>query len=75
MEQRQPLNSLLTPEIHQIWQCLHEISDPELPVLSITDLGMVRGVAPLKTAGWSRLPPPTPAAPQRSFSSMRFKPR
>ncbi|MCE9873658.1 phenylacetate-CoA oxygenase subunit PaaJ [Hafnia alvei] len=51
MEQRLPLNSLLTPEIHQIWQCLHEISDPELPVLSITDLGMVRGVAPLKN-GW-----------------------
>lgn len=33
-----------SPEIHKIWQCLHQISDPELPVVSITDLGMVRGV-------------------------------
>ncbi len=32
-------------EIPQIWHCLQQISDPELPVLSITDLGMVRDVA------------------------------
>ncbi|EHM42771.1 1,2-phenylacetyl-CoA epoxidase subunit PaaD [Hafnia alvei] len=51
MELRQPLENLQSPEIHQIWQCLHAISDPELPVLSITDLGMVRGVTPLKK-GW-----------------------
>lgn len=31
-------------EIPQIWHCLQQISDPELPVLSITDLGMVRDV-------------------------------
>ena len=28
----------------QIWQWLEEVCDPELPVLSITDLGMVRKV-------------------------------
>ena len=32
-------------EITQIWHCLQQISDPELQVLSITDLGMVRDVA------------------------------
>ncbi|TQI81151.1 ring-1,2-phenylacetyl-CoA epoxidase subunit PaaD [Serratia fonticola] len=38
-------NSRLQPaEIAKIWHCLRQISDPELPVLSITDLGMVRGV-------------------------------
>ncbi|WBF47020.1 1,2-phenylacetyl-CoA epoxidase subunit PaaD [Serratia rubidaea] len=31
-------------EIPQIWHCLQQISDPELPALSITDLGMVRKV-------------------------------
>ncbi|WP_446470231.1 1,2-phenylacetyl-CoA epoxidase subunit PaaD [Xenorhabdus stockiae] len=39
----QPI-ALQQPEIHQIWQCLHQIADPELPTLSITDLGMVREV-------------------------------
>ncbi|WFQ79014.1 phenylacetate-CoA oxygenase subunit PaaJ [Xenorhabdus sp. SF857] len=39
------------PEIHQIWQCLHQIADPELPALSITDLGMIRVVTPLQN-GW-----------------------
>lgn len=38
-------------EIPQIWHCLQQISDPELPVLSITDLGMVRDVA-RDGAGW-----------------------
>ncbi|WP_338884003.1 1,2-phenylacetyl-CoA epoxidase subunit PaaD [Xenorhabdus sp. TH1] len=39
------------PEVHQIWQCLHQIADPELPALSITDLGMIRAVTPLQN-GW-----------------------
>ncbi|MEQ1963341.1 1,2-phenylacetyl-CoA epoxidase subunit PaaD [Xenorhabdus khoisanae] len=46
--------SVQPPEIHQIWQCLHQISDPELPVLSITDLGMIRAVTPMQGMqnGW-----------------------
>lgn len=28
----------------EIWKCLEEISDPEVPVLSILDLGIVRAV-------------------------------
>ncbi|MFI8415826.1 1,2-phenylacetyl-CoA epoxidase subunit PaaD [Serratia sp. NPDC078593] len=38
------ITRLQPTEIPQIWQCLHQISDPELPVLSITDLGMIRHV-------------------------------
>ncbi|WBO84185.1 1,2-phenylacetyl-CoA epoxidase subunit PaaD [Hymenobacter yonginensis] len=32
------------PTEAQIWQLLEEVSDPEVPVLSILDLGIVRGV-------------------------------
>lgn len=35
-------HTLLSPE--SIWQLLEEVSDPEVPVLSILDLGIVRGV-------------------------------
>ncbi|WP_237385750.1 1,2-phenylacetyl-CoA epoxidase subunit PaaD [Xenorhabdus sp. Sc-CR9] len=47
----QQLKTLQQPEVHQIWQCLHQIADPELPALSITDLGMIRTVTPLQS-GW-----------------------
>lgn len=30
---------------HQIWQWLQEVKDPEIPVISIVDLGIVRDVA------------------------------
>lgn len=42
---------LQSPDIHQIWQQLQQIPDPELPALSITDLGMVRHVIPTEQ-GW-----------------------
>lgn len=45
------ITRLQAPEIPQIWHCLQQISDPELPVLSITDLGMVRDVKAEGT-GW-----------------------
>ncbi|WP_240635600.1 1,2-phenylacetyl-CoA epoxidase subunit PaaD [Hymenobacter rigui] len=32
------------PTEDHIWQLLEEVSDPEIPVLSILDLGIVRGV-------------------------------
>ena len=32
------------PTEERIWQLLEEVSDPEVPVLSILDLGIVRGV-------------------------------
>ncbi|WP_258086447.1 1,2-phenylacetyl-CoA epoxidase subunit PaaD [Xenorhabdus bovienii] len=54
----QQVNTLQPPAIHQIWQCLHQIADPELPVLSITDLGMVRAVTPQQT-GWRVIFTPT----------------
>ncbi len=30
--------------IDQCWEVLHKVSDPEIPVLSVVDLGMIRGV-------------------------------
>lgn len=39
-----------------IWKILHEVKDPEVPVLSIIDLGIVRGIT---------VPSPSPAKPER----------
>ena len=33
------------PAVDQVWTWLAEVPDPEIPVLSIVDLGIVRGVA------------------------------
>lgn len=33
-----------TPEVRTVWGLLSAIPDPEVPVLTITDLGMVRRV-------------------------------
>jgi ring-1,2-phenylacetyl-CoA epoxidase subunit PaaD len=30
--------------IAQVWDCLHTVPDPEIPVISVTDLGIVRAV-------------------------------
>jgi ring-1,2-phenylacetyl-CoA epoxidase subunit PaaD len=35
---------LPAPTEERVWQLLEEVSDPEVPVLSILDLGIVRGV-------------------------------
>lgn len=58
MEQRLQLSELQSPQVHQIWQQLHQIPDPELPALSITDLGMIRNVLP-NNQGWKVLFTPT----------------
>lgn len=34
----------MSPEEKQIWSWLEEVSDPEIPVLTVTDLGVVRKV-------------------------------
>ena len=39
-------------QVHQIWTLLGQIPDPEVPVLTITDLGMVRSVTP-RGDGWA----------------------
>lgn len=31
-------------ELHSIWSALHEVMDPEIPVISVVDLGIVREV-------------------------------
>lgn len=33
------------PKEQEIWQLLSEVKDPEVPVLSVTDLGIIRGVS------------------------------
>ncbi|MFP2237429.1 1,2-phenylacetyl-CoA epoxidase subunit PaaD [Pseudescherichia vulneris] len=47
----QRLASIAPAEVHQIWALLSQIPDPEVPVLTITDLGMVRSVTP-QADGW-----------------------
>ncbi|MCV2514272.1 iron-sulfur cluster assembly protein, partial [Leclercia pneumoniae] len=43
---------LAPAEVPQIWSLLSQIPDPEIPVLTITDLGMVRSVE-AQGDGWS----------------------
>lgn len=33
------------PSVEQLWSWLAEIPDPEIPVISLTDLGIIRGVS------------------------------
>ncbi|MFW0765753.1 1,2-phenylacetyl-CoA epoxidase subunit PaaD [Trabulsiella odontotermitis] len=47
----QRLATIAPADVRQIWALLGQIPDPEVPVLTITDLGMVRSVAP-QGDGW-----------------------
>ncbi|UGS40679.1 1,2-phenylacetyl-CoA epoxidase subunit PaaD [Pseudocitrobacter corydidari] len=47
----QRIAAIAPSKVHEIWRLLSEIPDPEVPVLTITDLGMVRSVAP-QGDGW-----------------------
>ncbi|MFY0619095.1 1,2-phenylacetyl-CoA epoxidase subunit PaaD [Shimia sp.] len=38
-------NGTPVPSIDQVWQWLHTVPDPEIPVISLTDLGIIRDVA------------------------------
>ncbi|WP_423061948.1 1,2-phenylacetyl-CoA epoxidase subunit PaaD [Citrobacter portucalensis] len=40
----QRLTAIAPPEVHTVWGLLSTIPDPEVPVLTITDLGMVRSI-------------------------------
>ncbi len=33
------------PDVAQIWEWLDQVPDPEIPVISVVDLGIVRGVS------------------------------
>ncbi|MCA0850276.1 1,2-phenylacetyl-CoA epoxidase subunit PaaD [Salipiger thiooxidans] len=39
------MNSATRPQIDEIWRWLSQVPDPEIPVISLTDLGIVRDVA------------------------------
>ena len=34
----------LSPRVRDAWRVLHDVLDPEVPAISVTDLGIVRGV-------------------------------
>lgn len=38
------MNSTAKPDVDQVWRWLSEVPDPEIPVISLTDLGIVRDV-------------------------------
>ena len=42
-----------------LWECLSQISDPEIPVISIVDLGIVRAVKPCTEGGCEIVITPT----------------
>ena len=33
-----------SPSLDQVWQWLDEVKDPEIPVISLTELGIIRAV-------------------------------
>ena len=35
----------MQPSVDQVWEWLADVPDPEIPVISVVDLGIVRGVA------------------------------
>ena len=35
---------ILSPSLDQVWQWLDEVKDPEIPVISLTELGIIRSV-------------------------------
>src|ERR1700744_37358 len=39
-----PVRSPLSPSVDQIWTWLRALTDPEIPVVSVVDLGIVRDV-------------------------------
>lgn len=63
----QRLADIAPAEVRTIWGLLSAIPDPEVPVLTITDLGMVRSVA-RHGDGWViALPRPIRAVRRRSI--------
>jgi ring-1,2-phenylacetyl-CoA epoxidase subunit PaaD len=43
----------------QVWALMEEVFDPEVPVLTIVDLGVVREIEPLENDGWKITITPT----------------
>lgn len=43
----------------QVWALMEEVFDPEVPVLTIVDLGVVRAIEPLEKDGWKITITPT----------------
>jgi ring-1,2-phenylacetyl-CoA epoxidase subunit PaaD len=41
---REPTGSVVTRRVEDAWRVLHEVLDPEVPAISVTELGIVREV-------------------------------
>ena len=50
--------------VSEIWELLETVHDPEVPVLTVVDLGVVREVRETGKGIEVSVPLPTPAAPQ-----------
>ncbi len=37
--------SIMTPTVEDIWRALADVMDPEIPVVSVVDMGIIRDVA------------------------------
>ncbi|ALD75620.1 Phenylacetate-CoA oxygenase, PaaJ subunit [Citrobacter portucalensis] len=68
----QRLTAIAPPEVHTVWGLLSAISDPEVPVLTITDLGMVRSVERCGDGWVIALRRRTPAARPPSIYWVKF---
>ncbi|KJY82778.1 phenylacetic acid degradation protein [Vibrio galatheae] len=47
----QTIDSLSDPDLHRMWKIIQDIPDPEIPVISIGELGMVRDISK-HSSGW-----------------------
>jgi phenylacetate-CoA oxygenase, PaaJ subunit len=47
--------SAKSPTLDQIWNWLEEVADPEIPMVSVVDLGIVRGLSWCEDQGKSKL--------------------
>ncbi len=55
--------------VHEIWKMLQEVKDPEIPVLSVIDLGIVRDVQLTPLSKPHPASPPSPSDKEKGNES------
>lgn len=70
-----PFNATALADITEagVWQLLEEVADPEVPVLSIIDLGIVRGVSVRKNQTTITITPTYSGCPAMDVISMDIR--
>lgn len=63
----------MTTTEEQIWQLLESVPDPEIPVLSVIDLGIVRGVAQTENGIDITITPTYSGCPAMDMISMQIR--